>query len=190
MYACKHPVLSATLLYLLIDDLHGILVFYIHAVVMCTILLFPMGSATTSESGKVLLTSQNLHNLCACMVTIHNYKHPVDFVDVPTSVNVTVGQHAAFRCNHSSSNQIGWMVNDTTLIALGNTDVTTSSVPVPDGSYLHQLMIWARREYNQTRIQCLAFVGGSEVISPHAMLLIQGEYCTLITLSYYYLIHN
>ena len=111
--------------------------------------------------------------------SLHNYKHPAGFVDVPSSVNVTVGQQATFYCNHSSSNQIGWIVNDTTLIALDNTDITTSTVLVPDGSYLHQLKIWARREYNQTRIQCLAFVGDSSVISPHAMLLIQGEYCPL-----------
>ena len=56
---------------------------------------------------------------------------------------------------------------------LDNADI--SSAPLSDGSRLHELKIWARTEYNQTRIRCLAFVGASEEITQHALLLIQGD---------------
>lgn len=92
----------------------------------------------------------------------------------PSSVNVTESEQAVFQCNHSSASHVGWLVNDTTLSMLDNTDITTTIIRQTSGQLLYQLEIQTLKKYNQTTIHCLAFLDGHSEMSTYAVLLIQG----------------
>lgn len=86
----------------------------------------------------------------------------------PSSINVSAGEQATFYCGYPTAYLVGWLVNDTTLNVLDNNDITTRS------GHTHELSIWARSEYNQTNVTCLAFVSDIVDSSSPATLLIQG----------------
>ena len=96
---------------------------------------------------------------------------------MPTSINVTAGDLARFQCNHSTAYSIAWRVNDTSLSILALTTITSRSIRFPDGGFVYELTILALSDYNQTSVECMAFLNQSTaeyVHTPRAMLLIQG----------------
>ena len=107
------------------------------------------------------------------------------FLEVPTSVNVAVGKPATFYCNHSTTQDIAWRVNDSSLSVLNLSTVTTQRIRLQANdsagdSFVSELAIQARTEYNQTSVQCLAYIDGSPVeYSPKVTMLIQGEVLVL-----------
>lgn len=98
-------------------------------------------------------------------------------MEVPSSLNVTIGEQALFYCNHSTTQDIAWRINDTSLSVLNLPTITTRRIRLQDSpgdSFVHELAIQALMEYNQTSVQCLAYIGSSPEYSPEATVLIQG----------------
>ena len=111
-----------------------------------------------------------------------NYYYDIisGFLEVPSSLNVTVGEQAIFYCNHSTTQDIAWRVNGTSLSVLNLPTITTRRIRLQDSvgdSFVHELAIQAFTEYNQTSVQCLAYIPGSsaEFSMPRATMSIQGE---------------
>ena len=99
-------------------------------------------------------------------------------MEIPSSVNVTIGEQAVFYCNHSTTQDIAWRVNETSLSVLNLPTITTRRIRPQDSvGFVHELTIQALAEYNQTSVQCLAYVSESpaEFSMPRAEILIQGE---------------
>ena len=91
-------------------------------------------------------------------------------------MNVTEGEQAVFLCNHSTTHSIGWLVNDTTLSALDNRDITTKIIPLTGGGQVYELEIQSLHNYNRTTIKCVALLPNQQTeLSSQATLLIQGE---------------
>ena len=96
---------------------------------------------------------------------------------MPASNNMSIGQMANFRCNHSAPGTIGWQVNDSSLMSLGpkSSHVTSRIFRHPDGSALSILTIKAISDFNQSSVRCLALFDGAQAeYSPRALLQIQG----------------
>lgn len=88
---------------------------------------------------------------------------------------VAVGDEAIFRCQHAGAYRIEWNINGTSLRdfhPLNITQVTPSS-----RSAVHTLSIQALISYNQTSVECVAFLDATiqrqEGSSP-VLLLVQG----------------
>ena len=99
-------------------------------------------------------------------------------MEVPSPLNVTIGEQALFYCNHSATQDIAWRVNDTSLSVLNLPTSTTRRIRPQDSTddgLVHELAIQALMEYNQTSIRCLAYIGLSPEYSPEATMLIQGK---------------
>ena len=93
---------------------------------------------------------------------------------------MTIGDQAIFYCNHSATQDIAWRVNETSLSVLNLPTITTRRIRLQDsvgGGFIHELSIQALAEYNQTSVQCLAYISGSsaELSMPGARILIQGK---------------
>ena len=94
-----------------------------------------------------------------------------EFIEIPTSQTVSVGEVAEFRCSHSTADIIRWRVNGT-LVSL--------SRPPPDitlainSEFVHILTIIGRPIYNGTEVVGVArFDDNSpdETTNPEAMLI-------------------
>ena len=108
------------------------------------------------------------------------------FLEVPRATIVAVGKSAKFYCNHSTTQDIAWQVNDTSLSVLKLSTTTTQMIRVQtndtvgDG-FVHELAIQALTEYNQTSVHCLAYIDGSPVeYSPEVTMLIQGDFRSIL----------
>ena len=100
------------------------------------------------------------------------------FLEVPRATIVAVGKSAKFYCNHSTTQDIAWRVNDTSLSVLKLSTITTQRIRVQtnDTGFVYELAIQALTEYNQTSVHCLAYIDGSPVeYSPEVTMLIQGD---------------
>ena len=88
---------------------------------------------------------------------------------------VAVDDEAVFRCQHASANTIEWKINGTSLGDFHPPNITQTIFS--SGSSTHTLSIQALASYNQTSVQCVAFLDTtmrrSEESSP-VLLLIQG----------------
>lgn len=99
-------------------------------------------------------------------------------MEFPSSLNVTIGEQAVFYCNHSATQDIAWRVNETSLSVLNLPTITTRRFRPQDSlGFIHELTIQALAEYNQTSVQCLAYISGSpaELSMPRANMSIQGN---------------
>ena len=110
---------------------------------------------------------------------------------MPSSLNVTYEEVAEFRCQHSSSATIEWYINGTSLRTHHPPNVVRSTVHF-SGATVHKLSIQASLSYNETLIQCTAYVFLDQSRVPHATqqtppatLLIQGEHkCIAISANF------
>ena len=94
---------------------------------------------------------------------------------IPSPINVTVEQQVAvFHCQHGSSDDIIWRVNETSPNSL---HITTEIVPLSGGGLRSSLSIRTLLGFNETTVECVAvFYRGSSPFqfTPPATLLIQG----------------
>ena len=89
-------------------------------------------------------------------------------MEAPTTLEVTAGTEAVFRCQHSGADSLGWRVNYTSV----------ERYPLPGISEgLGILTILALPEYNGTVVECVAlfFDGSLPALSPPAYLIVQGR---------------
>ena len=87
------------------------------------------------------------------------------------SKTVFLNNSAVFTCEANGS-YTGWRIRGIMLIGTVYDDTTVSSF----NSTVHKMVILARDEYNEVRIQCLTWhFGGSLLESETAILNIQGK---------------
>lgn len=98
------------------------------------------------------------------------------FIEVPQSAIVAVETDAVFTCRHISTDRISWIINGTTSLdesCLPN--ITTSSDSLStDGDVIHSLSIRGLATYNETYVQCAAYIQVQPDRTIPALLLIQG----------------
>ena len=84
---------------------------------------------------------------------------------------------ATFYCQHPTARSIGWILDDVPFLQYSPPNVTHISQPSADGQLsIHILTMVAHREYNETKIQCLASVEATiEIAEPAAFLTVQGD---------------
>ena len=89
-------------------------------------------------------------------------------------MTVTSGSVSKFNCS-ADAEAVSFRVNGTQVNRLGNPDIESISLPGMEPR-LHMLLIVANEEYNNTRVQCVAFnaVGGN-AFSNETLLIIQGR---------------
>ena len=110
------------------------------------------------------------------VVTSLSFHILIVFIEVPLPLNVTARQHAQFTCKHSTADTIAWRVNDTSLRNLPDFPATII-ISEFNGTLASNLSIEAHLEYNETRVDCLAFffyLPGVTESSPTVTLRIQG----------------
>ena len=93
------------------------------------------------------------------------------------SLNITVGTGAQFYCQHSTADNIGWLLNGTALGSFHPPGVNTSGAAGSNG-FLFMLSVATSKvhNYSTSRVECIAtFLDGSlfRHTSP-AILLVQG----------------
>ena len=96
------------------------------------------------------------------------------FFITPMPMTVTSGSVSKFNCS-ADAEAVSFRVNGTQVNRLGNPDIESISLPGMEPR-LHMLLIVANEEYNNTRVQCVAFnaVGGN-AFSNETLLIIQGR---------------
>ena len=91
------------------------------------------------------------------------------------NITVFLNHLAVFTCE-ASGLYTGWKIQDLKQQDILHHDVTTSLLGVTLNSTMHEIIILARAEYNEVRIQCLTWnFSGSIVESETAILNIQGK---------------
>ena len=90
---------------------------------------------------------------------------------------MTVGEQATFYCNHSATSSIAWRVNQTSLSRLNLETITGKTIRYSGGGFVHELTILALAEYNQTTVECVAYIADRSLpeYTARAILLIQGK---------------
>lgn len=102
----------------------------------------------------------------------------IGFLEVPVPLNVTEGTKATFYCKHSTSQDIAWRVNGSSLSVLDLPAIKTRTVTRQNSfDYVSELTIQALSEYNQTSVYCLAYINNLEspTYSSEVTMLIQGN---------------
>ena len=94
------------------------------------------------------------------------------FIESPISQNISIGQPAAFRCEHSSADTIRWRFNGS-LISLSN---LPNGVGLDADGFVEILTITVRLDYNGTVVQSVArFDSGlPDQVSPPALLIVMS----------------
>ena len=107
-----------------------------------------------------------------------------DFIEVPSPPVVVVpldGVHNTYeyRCSHSETDRIFWIINGTRLVDIvpHPPSISTLTILLPSGELVYTLTIGGLPQHNGTTIQCLAESQDqlSTAVTPNAMFLIQGE---------------
>ena len=102
----------------------------------------------------------------------------VAFVEVPVSQSVFVGETAMFRCRHSMTDAIEWMINGTTLTTDNTMPGISNGTIMESGNIVHTLSITGRVDYDNTEVVARADLpdGSFEDSTPIAIL--QGKLVT------------
>ena len=93
---------------------------------------------------------------------------------------VTLDETYEYRCNHSETQSILWIINNRRLneIIPQPPLISSNIIPLPDGGRVSMLTIGGILQNNGTTIQCLAIIllqdQVSKVMTPAATFLIQG----------------
>ena len=88
---------------------------------------------------------------------------------------MTARQFAEFRCSHATADFIGWRVNGTSLGRLSSPDFMEIMTSDSHATLISTLTIDARLKYNETIVDCLAFVIHQPTeFSSTAALKVQG----------------
>ena len=105
----------------------------------------------------------------------------LDFIEVPSPpiVAVTLDETYVYRCNHSETESIFWIINNTRLNEIIPPPPLMSSniIPLPGGGIMSTLTIGGILQNNGTIIQCLAISQdqSSTAKTANATFLIQGD---------------
>ena len=105
----------------------------------------------------------------------------LDFVEVPSPPVevVTLDEMYVYRCNHSETEGIFWIINNTRLneIIPSPLLISPNTVPLPGGGRVSTLTIGGLLQHNGTTIQCLAISQDqtSTAMTPPVTFLIQGD---------------
>ena len=109
------------------------------------------------------------------------YMYISDFIEVPSPpiVVVILGEIYVYRCNHSETEGIFWIINNTRLSEISPPPLLVSpkTVPLPGGGRVSTLTIGGILENNGTVVQCLAISQdqSSTAVTANATFLIQGN---------------
>ena len=115
----------------------------------------------------------------------------LDFIEVPSPplAAVTLDEMYEYKCNHSETKRIFWIINDTQLNQISPSPplISPNTVPLPCGGRVSTLTIGGILQNNGTTIQCLAISQDefSKVMTSPATFLIQGIYTLLGIMVYY-----
>ena len=95
------------------------------------------------------------------------------FIEIPTSVNISVGETAEFRCRHATADVVLWTINGS-LISLSNPPLGITPEFISGGS---KLTIVGRVEYNGTEVVGVArFFSVSPDESTYPPAFLRGVY--------------
>ena len=111
------------------------------------------------------------------VLNYYNIIATFDLVPSPLTVAVEQGT-ATFQCQHSLASAIGWRLNEIPLNTADFQNISTASIPGPNGFTTHLLLIGTLSlEYNGTTVACVAFFDGSlPRVTTSVSLLIQGTH--------------
>ena len=102
------------------------------------------------------------------------------FLQVPDSLNVTVGAVAEFFCR-GDGDAVFWTVNGISVNQLGDPNITRDFGPVVGGVRTQILRIMADVQHNNSVIQCVSITfGEGETASDPAQLMVQGLWYYLL----------
>ena len=100
------------------------------------------------------------------------------FTEIPTSINISVGETAEFRCRHSTADVVVWRVNGS-LISQVNPAPDITPEFISGGS---KLTIVGRVEYNGTEVVGVArFFSVSSDESTYPPAILRGVYVCIQT---------
>ena len=105
----------------------------------------------------------------------------LDFIEVPLPpiVAVTLDETYVYRCNHSETESIFWIINNTrrSEIIPPPLLISPDTVPLPGGGRMSTLTVGGILQNNGTIIQCLAISQDqvSTAVTASATFLIQGD---------------
>jgi hypothetical protein len=104
------------------------------------------------------------------------------FLEIPTSLNVSIDEEATFSCQHCTASRINWLLNGT-LIHGGNmpngvTANYNNTVHLYCGMFTLTISMSIIESYNRTSIQCEAEVDNSLSATSPVLLLVQGMHYT------------
>ena len=106
------------------------------------------------------------------------------FNELPSSLVVSPGTKATFRCRHQTADIIGWLVNGTSVGQIITQDILPGTINYEGGILVHTLTIVAYPEYNESEVECVAsFIrqGLSPELSPAVTLtILEGLYKQLL----------
>ena len=98
------------------------------------------------------------------------------FIEIPTSVNISVGETAEFRCRHSTADVVLWRVNGS-FISFSNPPPGITTEFISGGS---KLTIVGRPEYNGIEVVGVAiFFSSSPEESTYPPAILGGIYIRL-----------
>ena len=104
----------------------------------------------------------------------------VAFLEVPGSLNVTVGAMAEFFCR-KKADAVGWTVNDASLKDLNDSNIAAGEGSLVDGVSTGTLRILADVRHNNSVVHCVSFtIGEGETSSGPAILMVQGMWYYLL----------
>ena len=102
------------------------------------------------------------------------------FTEIPTSVNISVGEAAEFRCRHSTADVVVWRVNGS-LISFSNPPHGITTEFISGGS---KLTIVGRPEYNGIQVVGVArFFSASPDESTNPPAILGGTSNTLLSMT-------
>ena len=123
-------------------------------------------------------TLDNNVNFVVCIIIVSGeltFIVVIGFIEVPLPVIVAVGDEAVFRCQHAHANAIEWNINGTSLGDFHPLNIT-QMIPL-SSSETYTLSIQALASYNQTSVECVAFLDTTRLQreeSSSVLLFIQG----------------
>ena len=97
------------------------------------------------------------------------------FIEIPTSINISVGETAEFKCRHTAAYNLLWRVNGS-LISQANPPPGITAEFISGGS---KLTIVGRPEYDGIEVVCVArFFSSSPDESTDPPAILGGTYST------------
>ena len=101
---------------------------------------------------------------------------PANFSIVPTNVTQAEGLNALFFCRHDAAEGYKWSVNNVPITIIGSPNISAHLIAAIDnGALISRLTITALPEYNESDVECVAFIENGRSNTQPVTLTIQGN---------------